>query len=299
MAAITAAAEAIPQRRRIHSAPTRSTFAASRSRPGCPDAARPGRCCARTQGVRRPGPWCSRSCWCSCSSTSSPRSARASAAVVGPGPPAFATVLVPGRGRHLHHVPGHPGRGHAARPPSSASPGRSRTGSRRPCPVWLVAVAKVLSGAVQGVIAALIVFPIAAVVHAKGVAGPPDGPLVGRHHHHPAGLHRHDVARPAPRQHVRAPQHRAHVRLRRPADHVPRRHLLPVDAAGPGQDRRVPLAADRGAGQSRSSTWPEGLRAALTDASHMHLYVVYPVLIGFCALFLSLGIRAFRKRVLS
>ena len=38
-----------------------------------------------------------------------------------------------------------------------------------PCPIWLVAVAKVLSGAVQGVIAALIVFPIAAVVHAKGV----------------------------------------------------------------------------------------------------------------------------------
>nr|MDQ2726214.1 ABC transporter permease [Actinomycetota bacterium] len=47
-----------------------------------------------------------------------------------------------------------------------------------PCPVWLVAVAKVASGSVQGVIAALIVFPIAAVVHAKGVAGPPLGALV-------------------------------------------------------------------------------------------------------------------------
>ena len=38
-----------------------------------------------------------------------------------------------------------------------------------PCPVWLVAVAKVLFGAIQGVLAAAIVFPIAAVVHARGV----------------------------------------------------------------------------------------------------------------------------------
>src|SRR5665213_2553641 len=38
-----------------------------------------------------------------------------------------------------------------------------------PCPIWLVAVAKVLSGAVQGLISALIVFPIAAIIHAKGV----------------------------------------------------------------------------------------------------------------------------------
>ncbi|HEV2427531.1 MAG TPA: hypothetical protein VGS61_04870, partial [Acidimicrobiales bacterium] len=30
-----------------------------------------------------------------------------------------------------------------------------------PCPIWLVAMAKVLSGAVQGLIAVLIVFPIA------------------------------------------------------------------------------------------------------------------------------------------
>ena len=38
-----------------------------------------------------------------------------------------------------------------------------------PCPIWLVAVAKVLSGATQGLIAALIVFPMASVVHASGV----------------------------------------------------------------------------------------------------------------------------------
>ena len=38
-----------------------------------------------------------------------------------------------------------------------------------PCPIWLVAMAKVLSGAVQGLISAIIVLPIASVVHAKGV----------------------------------------------------------------------------------------------------------------------------------
>jgi hypothetical protein len=38
-----------------------------------------------------------------------------------------------------------------------------------PCPIWLVAVAKVISGAAQGLLAAAIVLPIAAVVHAPGV----------------------------------------------------------------------------------------------------------------------------------
>ncbi len=38
-----------------------------------------------------------------------------------------------------------------------------------PCPIWLVALSKVLSGAAQGLLAAVIVFPIAAVVHAPGV----------------------------------------------------------------------------------------------------------------------------------
>jgi ABC-2 type transport system permease protein len=39
-----------------------------------------------------------------------------------------------------------------------------------PMPVWLVAVGKVTSAAVQGVIAAALVFPIAAFVHAGGVS---------------------------------------------------------------------------------------------------------------------------------
>jgi ABC-2 type transport system permease protein len=40
------------------------------------------------------------------------------------------------------------------------------------------------------------------------------------------------------------------------------------------------------------------MRAGLTSFSHMHLYIIYPVLLGFCAAFLWIGLRNFRRRVL-
>ncbi len=43
----------------------------------------------------------------------------------------------------------------------------------------------------------------------------------------------------------------------------------------------------------------EGFRAALTTAPHMPLYVIYPVMVSFCALFLFVGCRGFRQRVIS
>jgi ABC-2 type transport system permease protein len=43
----------------------------------------------------------------------------------------------------------------------------------------------------------------------------------------------------------------------------------------------------------------EGFRAALTDSPHMSLWVVYPVLLGFSALFTWLGINGFKRRVVS
>ena len=43
----------------------------------------------------------------------------------------------------------------------------------------------------------------------------------------------------------------------------------------------------------------EGLRAGLTRRRTCPCYVVYPVLIGFCVVFLTLGLRKFRGRVLS
>ena len=41
------------------------------------------------------------------------------------------------------------------------------------------------------------------------------------------------------------------------------------------------------------------MRAAFTLAPHMHLYVIYPVVLAFGAGFLALGLRNFRRRVLS
>ena len=43
----------------------------------------------------------------------------------------------------------------------------------------------------------------------------------------------------------------------------------------------------------------EGFRAALTNSPHMSLWVVYPVMIGFSALFTWLGITGFKRRVVS
>jgi hypothetical protein len=45
--------------------------------------------------------------------------------------------------------------------------------------------------------------------------------------------------------------------------------------------------------------WNLGMRGALTTAPHMSLWVVYPVLLGFSALFLWTGTRNFRRRVIS
>jgi ABC-2 type transport system permease protein len=43
----------------------------------------------------------------------------------------------------------------------------------------------------------------------------------------------------------------------------------------------------------------EGFRAALTSVPHMSLLAIYPVMIGFSALFTWVGINSFKKRVLS
>jgi len=41
------------------------------------------------------------------------------------------------------------------------------------------------------------------------------------------------------------------------------------------------------------------MRAVFTTAPHMHLYVIYPVVAGFAVVFLAVGLRNFRRRVLS
>jgi len=42
----------------------------------------------------------------------------------------------------------------------------------------------------------------------------------------------------------------------------------------------------------------EGMRAGLTPFAHMPLYVIYPVLIMFGVVFMTLGLRNFKRRVL-
>ena len=167
-----------------------------------------------------------------------------------------------------------------------------------PCPIWLVAVAKVLSGTVQGLIAALVVLPVASVVHAKGV----EAQLT---------LHWPVVLTVVPLACVAM----SALGLVLGTSFEPRNIglmfgfiILPITFLGGTYYAWERLHAVEVGGfpwlQTLVLVNPliyvnEGMRAAFTDVPHMHLYVVYPVLVGFCALFLWVGLRNFRRRVLS
>jgi len=167
-----------------------------------------------------------------------------------------------------------------------------------PCPIWLVAVAKVFSGAVQGVLSAVIVLPIAAVVHASGV----------RAHLH---LHWLLVLTLVPLACVAM----AGLGLVLGASFEPRNIglmfgfiILPITFLGGTYYAWTRLAPVTIGGFHWLQTLVlinpliyvnEGMRAAFTNSPHMHLYVVYPVLIAFTTLFLTIGLRNFRGRVLS
>ncbi len=167
-----------------------------------------------------------------------------------------------------------------------------------PCPIWLVALAKVLSGAAQGVISAVIVLPIAAVVHAPGVQAH-------------LSLHWPVILTLVPLATIAM----AGLGLVLGTSFEPRNIglmfgfiILPITFLGGTYYAWTDLAAVKVGGFSWLQTLVlvnpliyvnEGMRAAFTEASHMHLFVVYPVMAGFAALFLWLGMRNFRRRVLS
>jgi ABC-2 type transport system permease protein len=166
-----------------------------------------------------------------------------------------------------------------------------------PCPIWLVAVAKVLSGSVQGALAAVIVFPIAAVVHAPGVKAHLDV-------HWPIVLTMIPLACVA----------MSSLGLMLGTTFEPRNIglmfgfvVLPLTFLGGTYYQWTKLAPVT----IGAVHWlqiivllnpliyvAEGMRAGLTNISHMPLYVVYPVLTLFGATFLALGLRNFRRRVL-
>jgi ABC-2 type transport system permease protein len=167
-----------------------------------------------------------------------------------------------------------------------------------PCPIWLVAAAKVLSGAMQGLLAALIVFPIAAVVHAPGV-------------HAHLSVHWPIVITLLPLACITMSSLGLLLGTAFEARNLGLMFgfvVLPLTFLGGTYYQWTRLAPVQVFGihwlQIVVLVNPliyinEGLRAGLTHAAHMHLYVVYPVLLGFCAVFLTLGLSKFRGRVLS
>jgi ABC-2 type transport system permease protein len=167
-----------------------------------------------------------------------------------------------------------------------------------PCPIWLVAISKVLSGTVQGLISAVIVLPIASVVHAAGVQAD-------------ITLHWWVILTLVPLACVAMTS----LGLVLGTSFEPRNIglmfgfvVLPITFLGGTYYEWTRLAPVTVGGWHWLQTVVlvnpliyvnEGMRAAFTGAPHMHLYVVYPVLLGFCTLFLSVGLRNFRRRVLS
>ncbi len=167
-----------------------------------------------------------------------------------------------------------------------------------PLPVSLVAIGKVVAGAIQGLVAAAIVFPIAAVVHAKDVQ-----PNLSVHWVllltlipltciMTSGLGLVLGTRISPRN------------IGLMFGFI----VLPITFLGGTYYPWTALAAIKVGGfpwlQALVCVNPliyvtEGFRAALTTASHMPLYVIYPVLIALCAFFLWAGCRGFHSRVIS
>jgi len=167
-----------------------------------------------------------------------------------------------------------------------------------PCPIWLVAMAKVLSGAAQGVLSAVIVLPMASVVHAPGVQAH-------------LTLHWWLIVTFVPLSCIAM----AGLGLVLGTSFEPRNIglmfgfiILPITFLGCTYYSWTKLAPVKVGG------WPwlqtvvlinplvyvnEGMRAAFTTAPHMQLYVVYPVVVGFAAVFLAIGLHNFSRRVLS
>jgi ABC-2 type transport system permease protein len=167
-----------------------------------------------------------------------------------------------------------------------------------PLPVWLVAVGKVVAGAIQGLVAAAIVFPIAAVVHAQAIQ---------------INLTVHWVIllTMLPLACVMCAALGLFLGTRFDPREVPILFgviILPMTFLGGTYYAWEALAPVKVLGWSWLQTVvlfnpliyvTEGFRAALTQTAHMPLYVIYPVIVAFCVLFLWFGIRGFRSRVLA
>jgi ABC-2 type transport system permease protein len=167
-----------------------------------------------------------------------------------------------------------------------------------PLPVSLVAIGKVVAGAIQGIIAAAVVFPIAAVVHARGAQ--PN-----------LSVHWMLLLTLIPLTSIMTSSLGLVLGTRISPRNIGIMFgfiVLPLTFLGGTYYPWTTLSAIKVAGfpwlQALVCVNPliyvtEGFRAALTTAPHMPLYVIYPVLGAFCALFLWAGCRGFHRRVIS
>ncbi len=167
-----------------------------------------------------------------------------------------------------------------------------------PMPVSLVAIGKVAAGAVQGLIAACIVFPVAKFVHAKGINA------------HLA-IHWPILLTLLPIACVMCAAFGLLLGTRVEPRNISAMFgfiVLPMTFLGGTYYTWTALRHVHLFGFPWLQTLvlvnpliyvTEGFRAALTTTSHMHLYIIYPVLLGICAVLLWQGIAGFKKRVLA
>jgi ABC-2 type transport system permease protein len=167
-----------------------------------------------------------------------------------------------------------------------------------PLPVALVALEKVVFGALQGLLAAAIVFPIAAVVHSSDI-------------HIDLQVHWLTLITLIPLACITCSALGLTFGTIFDPRNVPIMFgivILPLTFLGGTYYAWTTLEPVKVQGlpwlQYLVLINPlvyinEGLRAALTSSSHMTLWAVYPALIAFSALFLWVGVRNFRRRVIS
>jgi ABC-2 type transport system permease protein len=158
-------------------------------------------------------------------------------------------------------------------------------------PVWLVAMQKVITGALNGLFSALLVFPIAAIVPATPVNLDIDWPVLltltplACYMCGALGLMFGTLFEPRT------------VPLLFGIVVLPLTFLgaiyYPWQALAPIRWLQVVVLVNP------LVYMCEGFRAALTPVDHMSLLAIYPVMIAFSALFTWVGINSFRKRVLS
>ena len=253
--------------------------------------------CGRTRPSSWAEPWFNRFYWCSFFCMCSLRSVRESAARAGTtGESAFATVLVAGVVGISIMFQGI----QSVALPMSTEFGYTKEIEDRvlaPMPVWLVAMGKVFAGALQGLLAALIVFPIAALIHAHGV-------------HAHLVIHWLILLTLLPLTCVMC----ASLGLVLGTRIEPRNIgvmfgliVLPMTFLGGSYYQWTVLQHVKVGGFPWLQTVvllnpliyvTEGFRAALTPSSHMHLYVIYPVLISITVVLLWQGLAGFKRRVL-